>query len=378
MKPRVALDCRLVSWPGINRYVCELAEVLATEADDLDFRWVCLPGDQNRWPRRPGAEAIVAPFAPLTVGEQLRWPGWIARQGLALWHAPVAHHVPWFGATPLVATMHDLILQRMPHLSPSIAGRLYYGVANAVTLRRAHTVICISQATHDDTVRAWPAARSRLRIVRHGIAERFRHAPVTLPRPAALAALQVQDGYLLYVGTCKPHKNLARLLQAYASLSLELRNRFPLVMVVKLRDRNPETDSVAAELGLQPWLRWIEGVSDDELKALYTYARAVVLVSLIEGWGAPVSEAMGCGTPSVVTAGSAQAEVAGASGLPCDALNPSDIARALHTMLADDGLNACLSAAARDRALQFDWRHTARATAQAYRDALSQGLAAAR
>lgn len=376
--PRIALDGRLVTWPGIHRYVHELSLTLATRSDDLDFVWVCNPGEEARWPLRAGIEVLATPFQPLSVQEQAAWPGWIRRHGIGLWHAPVAHHLPWASPVPLVVTMHDLILHHLPRLAPGLAGLAYYRIANAVAMRRARRVICISQATHDDVATVWPRARPRLRTVPHGIAERFRQP--LLPQgacpgedwPAGLPpALAAGRPYLLFVGTCKPHKNLDRLLQAYAQLPLALREAHPLVLLVKLRDRNPQAEHTAQRLGLQPHLHWLEGVSEAQLARLYAHARAVVLVSLMEGWGAPVSEAMGSGTPAVVSQGSAQAEIAGEAGLACDALDVGSIQQALQRMLQDDALHARLSAAATQRAAQFSWPRTALRTADVYREALA-------
>ena len=370
LRPRIALDGRLTGWPGIHRYVHELTLTLAAQTLDLDFVWVCNPGDEGRWPTRPGIQVLPTPFAPLSLQEQVGWSAWIRLHGIALWHAPVAHHLPWRSPVPLVVTMHDLILHHMPQLAPSLAGLMYYRIANAVALRRAQRVICISRVTYDDVVGVWPAARSRLRIVPHGIAERFRQ-PLQRPDPAALPpGVAGHRGYLLYVGTCKPHKNLDRLLLAYARLPPALRDAHPLVLLVKLRDRNPQADQMAERLGLALHLRWIESVSEDTLASLYAHARAVVLVSLMEGWGAPVSEAMGSGTPAIVSKGSAQAEIAGAAGLPCDPLDVASIAQALQQMLCDDALHARLSARAHARAALYDWQSTALRTAEIYREAL--------
>lgn len=370
MSKCIALDGRLLAWPGIGRYLQELSQALVLEAPDFHFRWISRASEVDRWPVGDRARALVAPFEPLTITEQRRWRGWIRQQGIDLWHSPVAHHIPWLGGTPLVVTMHDMILHRMPSLAPGAAGYLYYRIANAIAMRRARAVVCISQATWDDVHSIWPASKARLHVVHHGISSKFQALPDKSVVTSLRQRFALPRSYLLYVGTCKPHKNLPRLLEAYAALPEALRDDCPLVLLVKLRDRNPQADAAAQRFRLGPWLRWIEGLDETELIALYSGARAVVLVSPIEGWGMPVTEAMACGTPSVVTAGSAQAEAAGVSGLTCDAYNVESIRAALQTILLDDALHARLARAALARAAEFDWLATARAVARIYRDVL--------
>jgi glycosyltransferase involved in cell wall biosynthesis len=127
-------------------------------------------------------------------------------------------------------------------------------------------------------------------------------------------------------------------------------------------------------LGLAGAVRFVSGVSDEEIVRLYAEAEVAVVPSLYEGFSLPAVEAMACGVPLVATTGGALPEVAGRDGETALLVPPGDpgaLAAALCRALEDPGLRARLGAAGRERVLRrFTWRATALGTAQQYRELL--------
>jgi glycosyltransferase involved in cell wall biosynthesis len=171
------------------------------------------------------------------------------------------------------------------------------------------------------------------------------------------------------VSAKRPHKNLARLLQALAAIAPERRPAlvipgYPTPYEATLREE-------AAGLGVADDVRLLDWVSPAELEGLYALADVFVFPSLHEGFGLPVLEAMRRGVPVACSDRSSLPEVAGDAALLFDPEDPRAIAAAIERLLGDAGEAARLRAAGIARAARFTWEATASATAASYERALA-------
>jgi glycosyltransferase involved in cell wall biosynthesis len=113
---------------------------------------------------------------------------------------------------------------------------------------------------------------------------------------------------------------------------------------------------------LESHVYFIRGADDKMLSSLYAHAHSLVMISLYEGFGLPLVEAMQCGVPSIASNTSAVAEIAGDSGLLVDPLNDAEIAAALRRMGEDLPLREQLVGNAKGRARRFNWQQAASET----------------
>lgn len=222
--------------------------------------------------------------------------------------------------------------------------------------------------THDtaSALRTWlEVPETRIEVVPAAVDR------VTMPEEATVATvLRTHDlapGYVLAVGTLEPRKNLARLIDAWATLPEGLRDRHPLVLV---GGRGWKLDALDARLetpGVADAVRRLGVVEDGDLPALYRAAGAFVYPSLAEGFGFPVLEAMTCGAPVLTSRASCLPEVAGDAALLVDPTDAEAIRDGLRRLLTDDALTHTLRAAGPPHAARFSWRRAARATLALYR-----------
>ena len=263
---------------------------------------------------------------------------------------------------PQVTTVHDVLPLLYPGAYPR--QRYYFRHYVPAVLRASRAIIVISESTRRDVLRFYDVPPEKVHVVLSGYdSERFVPRPDSAPPPEG-------EPYLLYVGNVMPHKNLLRLVEAFALVSREL----PIRLVLRgwgrprhvraLRDR-------LGELGLESRVDWQPYAPDDELLALYRGARAVVLPSLHEGFGLTVLEAMACGTPVVASGVSSIPEVVGDAGVLVDPLQPTSIADGLCRILTDDGLRKELRERGLERARRFSWEATARAVQHAVARAIA-------
>jgi glycosyltransferase involved in cell wall biosynthesis len=170
--------------------------------------------------------------------------------------------------------------------------------------------------------------------------------------------LKPGDRFLIYVGGLSPHKNLIRLVEAFALATAE-HPEVRLVLVGDFQDvfhtHVPEIREAIGRLGLGDRVLLPGFVADDDLVFLYNNAYCLVQPSRMEGFGLPVVEAMACGTPVVVSTAGSLPEVAGEAGLFFDPTDTQAIANAIQTILNDPVQRDQLAQLALTRATLFSW-----------------------
>jgi alpha-1,3-rhamnosyl/mannosyltransferase len=174
------------------------------------------------------------------------------------------------------------------------------------------------------------------------------------------------ERYILYLGSNKPHKNLVRLVEAWAVLQPQ---PLPLVVAGFWDARYPGPRQHAEELGIEEVI-WLGPVPEQDLPALYTGATLFVFPSLYEGFGLPVLEAMACGTPVACSDSSSLPEVAGDAAILFDSTDVGDMAEAIGLLLGNPDLRQRLAKAGLQRAKRFSWQRTAKETLEVYRHVL--------
>jgi len=173
---------------------------------------------------------------------------------------------------------------------------------------------------------------------------------------------------VLSLSAKRPHKNLAALIGALARIPAEHRPLlvlpgYPTAHEAQLRER-------ALAAGVQGDVRFLDWLSGEEFEGLWQIAEAFVYPSLYEGFGLPVLEAMARGVPVACSNASSLPEVAGDAALMFDPHDEAAIAAALERLLSDSAEIERLRARGLERAREFTWQRTARATLESYRRAL--------
>ncbi len=258
---------------------------------------------------------------------------------------------------PTVVTMNDLSWHHEPSWHP--AERLHWIDRNLqATLRQASRFVAISHFTKDAVVRDLGIAADRIDVVPLAPADEFR--PVTAADAAdALARYQLDDhGYVFSISTIEPRKNFDRLLAAHLHLPPAIRRRAPLVIAggkgwgsVLAR---PEADAAIRD----GTVRLLGHVSDADLVALCSRAAAFAYVSLYEGFGLPVVEAMAAASPVLASNSTAVGELAAGAALLVDPEDEGAITEGLRRLIEDTALAGQLREQGLVRASEYSWQRT--------------------
>jgi len=301
--------------------------------------------------------------------EQAEIPLALAGSRIDLFHAPTFYDHPLIGGR-MVVTVHDLILKRFPEYLPGIARKAYYRLMTESAVRRAARIITVSDFTRRDMIEVWESSAPRLRAIPNGVSESFQPVEDREELARVRARYQLPERFILYVGTCKRHKNLPGLLDAYGGLPPHVRAGFPLVLLARPDPRYPEVNRMIEQRNIGANVRWHWDIPDRDLLAFYSLAHFLALLSFYEGFGFPVLEAMACGTPSLTAPGGSLEEVGGDAALYANPHDTDDIRAGLLRLIEDERLRNQLSAKGLQRAKQFSWERAASEVAQVYREVL--------
>jgi glycosyltransferase involved in cell wall biosynthesis len=256
---------------------------------------------------------------------------------------------PLFSNCRFIVTAHDLIPLRFPQRNPLT---FYFRYYVPQVLKQSQHIICNSIATAQDIANFFEISIDRI-------------TPILLAYDAD--QLQFQNlptqNYFIYVGRSDPHKNLRRLLTAFAIAAQTLDCELWLVGPLDQR-YTPNLITQAKELGLIDRIKFFNYVSRSELARLLNQAIALVFPSLWEGFGLPVLEAMACGTPVITSNLSSLPEVTGDAALLIDPYCEADLAAAMQTVAKDSKMRSQLRTAGLVRASQFSWAKTGAATVE--------------
>jgi glycosyltransferase involved in cell wall biosynthesis len=332
--------------PGLARYATELAAGLRRTAPDVEL--VALGGGLSGAPRVLWSRSVLS----------LR----LRRARPDVCHV-TSYPAPAWWHGPLVLTLHDLSLLRVPETHPRRRTWLMTPLLRSAA-RRATAVIAPSRATAADAVALLDLDPARLHVIPEAPSASFRR----VTDPGALAAVQrrhdLRPGFLFALGTLEPRKNLARLVDAWRRVRAGGWDG-QLVLAGATGWGDAGLDALE-DRALAPHLRRLGYVPEPELPALLSLAGAVAYPSLLEGFGLPVIEAMACGVPTVTADRGATAEVADDAALLVDPLDTAALADAIARALTPGPERDRLAAAGPARAASFSWDATARATARVY------------
>lgn len=253
------------------------------------------------------------------------------------------------GRAAQVVMVHDLDFLRHPERTHREIRRDYHRLARAHA-HRADRVIVPSAHTADDVVRTFALPDSRVAICPPGAPAWS--APVTGFDPG---------GYVLFMGTIEPRKNVGGLLAAYEQLLTGGHAVPSLVLAGGLGSTGPAMMDRLARDPLRGHVTHLGYVDDADRQSVYAGARVLVLPSFDEGFGMPALEAMSLGIPVVAAARGALPSLVGDAGLLVDPSDPRDIACALTRVIGDDALARELGARGRQRSERFSWSRTGEA-----------------
>jgi alpha-1,3-rhamnosyl/mannosyltransferase len=366
----IVLDARTATthFPGIGRYVVNLARAMARVEPDMNVSLLCDPASGAANTAFPDFPRIPCSVSPFSISQQWIVPRELHHSRARLYHSPF-YLMPYHPGRPVVLTCYDMIPLVYPAYF-SAKQRLIYRAAHALALKTSKFVLAISHATKTDLIRYFRVSPERIVVTLLAADEHF------VPQPserieAVRRKYSLPEHYVLYFGSNKPHKNLVRLVDAWGLLKNGPKvTDHALVIAGHWDDRYPQAKMQVRCLHLDRDVMFLPDIPEDDLPALYSGASLFVFPSEYEGFGLPVLEAMACGVPVVCSNCSSLPEVAGNAALLVNPQGVEELAAAMSRVINQEDLSQDLRKRGLTRARNFSWEQTARETAAVYRAAL--------
>lgn len=359
---------------GVGHYTFELARALAHVSPQNEYELLSpfpfatdedeLPGNLRRVEKR------VNRFGR-------RWwtiglPFHVRQRGFTLFHG-TNFNVPLWNQCPTVVTIHDLSTLLYPgtheaHIVKRARRRL------PVMARQATVIITPSESVKREVCEHLAINSNKIVAVPEAARRQFK------PAPAAQIAqvkgkFNIEDDFILFVGTIEPRKNIMTLVRAFAEILRTTELRPQLVIAGKEGWLTNELFAFTRQAGFADRLRLTGYVTDAELCALYSSCRVCVYPSIYEGFGLPPLEAMQCGAPVIVSRIPSLRETAGDAARFVAPMNVEELAATLVELLTYAVARAQLSAAGLTRAAEFTWERAAHLTLGVYDEALRRRAA---
>ncbi|MGB4805101.1 MAG: glycosyltransferase family 1 protein [Anaerolineae bacterium] len=374
--PIIVLDLRTVQdhFPGIGRCTFHLAQALAETAPAWRFVMLTQPGaintrfDVTGLARRPNVTLHAVSQAIFSPQEQITLPRDLPPGDLV--HFPY-YIFPYLSRRRAIVTIYDIISRRYPEYLPSALHRVIFEITTRLALASSARVLTLSASAAHDLQRVYGVDPGRITVTPAAADGRFRPASAD-----AIHALRRRLGlpprYVLFLGANKPHKNLLRLVEAWAKLKAQEATPsaaagVSLVLAGREDPRYVGIRAAIAQAGLQNDILVLGAVSEADLPVLYSGAEVFILPSLYEGYGLPVIEAMACGVAVACSNTSSLPEVVGGdAGVLFDPADSDEMAAVLRRLLTDGALRTTLQQTGLARARQFTWQRTAELTLAGY------------
>jgi glycosyltransferase involved in cell wall biosynthesis len=297
---RILIDCRFAgTLSGLGRYTREIATGLVGLSGDVRYA-LLVRSKSEPWLStiKDHCDIIETNIRHYSLSEQIKLPGIIRAAKADLYFAP-HFNVPIFCPVPFVATIHDLILHRYPN-NQSFAKKIAYRMIIGSCVRNAKSLITISNFVREEIKDVYGENMAqKASVIWQGVDPRYKKQ-IDMEIRRVHSDHSITRLYFLYVGNAKQHKNVQLLIDAFSESGI---NDADLILVTG----GEESKKLKISSGN---IRMLYPVSDEDLPALYSGARAFVTATLYEGFCLPVAEALACGTAVIATNRSAIPEIA--------------------------------------------------------------------
>ena len=374
---RIGIDgACLANRRGFGRFARQVVEALAKAESGHEFVvFVDRPSlDAVSIPEGMATVAVDVSEAPSRaasstgrrrVGDMLAMGRAVAKADLDVIYFPASYSFfPVWNAGRVVVTMHDTLALAHPEwVFPNWRGKMAWRAKEQAAALWADRIVTVSEAARRDLLDWFHLPEDRVTVVGEGPDSVFNPEDAGPGSDAVLRRHGIEPGsrYLLYVGGLSPHKNLVRLIEAFA---LSARSDARLILVGDIGDvfhtHVPALREAVERFGLGARAHFTGFVPDADLAHLYRRAYALAQPSLMEGFGLTPVEAMACATPVLCSTAGSLPEVVGEAGVYFDPTDIEAMADAISFLLDRPQERDRLAGLALERAGRFTWASSAR------------------
>jgi glycosyltransferase involved in cell wall biosynthesis len=364
---KILIDAR--EWStSTGRYTERLVYYLQEVDQDKNYQYVLLmkPKDYDTWtPKSKQFTKLVCKYKEFTFAEQIGLLWQIIRLKPDLVHFPMVQQ-PILYRGKVVTTMQDLTTLRFDNptknkLAYKFKQRVYYWV-NYIATRKSAAIITPTEFVKGDVARTFNTNSRNITVTYEGV-------DTNEAKPEPKKQFEGKQ-FIIYLGRPTPHKNLERLVQAFAVVK-QTHTDLHLILAGKTDTNYKRLERITKQQGI-PDVHFTGWITDGQARWLYQHCEAYVFASLSEGFGLPVLEAMSAGAPIVSSNATCSPEVYGDAAYYFDPLDVADMATKISRVTDRPKLRAELVEAGKGQVKKYSWRRMAEQTLEVYHRALGE------
>jgi len=248
---------------------------------------------------------------------------------------------------PTLMVTHDIAFETYPDHLPKRMQTYLLKNGPKFHLRADH-VIAVSEFTRHDIIKNYGLSPSKISVAGNACPEGFN--PIKeVDKQEVRKKYTNGDKFLLYVGAIHPRKNVDRLIDAFTQFNKE--KKYTLLLIGRMAWHTAE---ITKRIEGDSKVRYLSNIGS-ELKTIMAAAELLCYVSLYEGFGIPILEAMSCEVPVLTSENSSMSEVGGEAAFYVDPRSIQSITEGISTLINDDNLKASLLSLGKDRVKDFSW-----------------------
>ena len=320
----------------------------------------------------PSVKKVLVDAPHYSLKEQTKFLRILNKEKLDLMHfthfnAPVCYF------KPSVLTIHDLTLSFFPgRKHRSFLMRAAYQFVLNSSVKKAKNIIAVSENTKRDLIKQLHVKPEKISVIYEGVNDEFEKVQSKELINLTLQKYNIEQPYILYTGVWRSHKNLVGLIKAFKTLKEKYHLKAQLVITGREDPYYPEVKEHAKSSGHENDIKFTGLVSEEDLIALYSGSKCVVLPSFYEGFGFTPLEGMKCGIPVAVSKTSCLPEICGKdNALFFDPYDVNDMTSQIHRLFIDEKLREKLIKNGKNRVKDFSWETLAKQTLAVYNKTLA-------
>jgi glycosyltransferase involved in cell wall biosynthesis len=284
----------------------------------------------------------------------------LKKERIIIYHGFCGRNLPIFNKTRSICAVLDLSFELN---SEFYKDRWYRYVKNSTI--RADAITTPSFFSKKDLMRFYNIPEDKIKMIYWGVNQEIFNP---LSKEAACEYLKKYisfERYILTVATSIKRKNIP-FLDVYKILK-DKKIEEKLVIIVGTDFLKYEILKLIKEKNINDVFVFSE-IPTEEMPYFYSGAELFVFLSLYEGFGIPVLEAMSCGVPVITSNVSSLPEVGGDACVYVNPYDEEDILYKMEKVLSSEGLKKEMSKKGLERAKLFSWEKTAEKTLKVYKN----------
>jgi glycosyltransferase involved in cell wall biosynthesis len=258
---------------------------------------------------------------------------------------------------PSIPVIHDINFEHFPENLPYLT-RHYYQYFFPLFAKKAKRIATVSEFSKNDICKTYDISENKIDVVFNGVNELY----ATISDEEKTNHRNYYSGgdpYFLFVGSLHPRKNVANLFRAFDQFKSQKPGKEKLLIIGSKKWWTKDIRMAYESMANKSDVLFKSHCSPNELKHIIPSALAMTYVSLFEGFGIPIIEAMQCGTPVITSNVSSMPEVAGEAAFITDPYSITSISAAMTAIASDSNLRNELILKGLKRAEDFSWDKTA-------------------